>query len=316
MILLFILIARLIFADFMVPQARDIDISKYMRVPPNSSICVTPSIHDRYIKKPASIRRKKNPVVLNLDEISVSLSDDEGDGAASLSTAYSTRKPKLVKQKPVKRKLLEEDLSDEDSSDILGQSVSTETKLTKDRTRNNSYTQTNVESLKDIMNKVMFSIPDIEQSLMDLIEKDMPVTTKNVNKLIEEMEKLKVDPSTTQRRRKVKGTNQTVASYNKNLNRAIELLKDTTISERTNVNIDSRVEKLNSLPVQNEKTLDKYDEKTLTAETLKQSTDNASTSSTSQGKATRCRSTKLLVNNDVTGVKTRSSVRKTKEKPS
>lgn len=304
----------------MVPQACDIDISKYARTPSNSSACITPSMHNRYVKKPASVRRKKNPVVLNLDKISMSLSDDEEGDAPLLTVAHTTRKSKLIKQKLVKRKIFEEDLSD-DASSIFTWRVhvpTMDTKSTNGKTRNN--TQADERSTKD-MHKVAISVPDIGPNLVDLMDKEVPATTGNLEKSIEEIEKLKINSGATRRTRKVKATNQllTVADHNKNVNRATALLKDLVISEETDVNIDSKVETLNGLPVQNEKTSEKNDGRsstTLTVKTLKQSTDNASTSSISKSKTTRCRPNKLLVNNEVIGVRTRSSLRKTKEKPS
>lgn len=108
----------------MVPQIRDIDISKYVRTSPTSNTCITPSVHNRYDKKPVSIRRRKNPVVLNLDKIAMSLSDDE-DGDTASSTAHSNGKPKL-KQKPVKRNLLLDELSSDANSGTESKSILTE----------------------------------------------------------------------------------------------------------------------------------------------------------------------------------------------
>ncbi|XP_011141889.1 uncharacterized protein LOC105184670 isoform X2 [Harpegnathos saltator] len=268
------------YLDFMVPQMRDIDISKYMRASSDSSTCVTPAIHDRYVKKPASIRRKKNPVILNLDKINMFLSDDEDVDTSSSPVAYSTRESKLTREKTVKRKLLKDDLSDDASS--KSESVSIGTKSTKDRTRKDSNTRIKGQSMKDIMCDVVCSIPDIGKNVMDLIEEDAPATMENVNKLIEQMENLKVNSSTTQRTRKVKRTNEsTIANYNKNVNQAVELLKNLAMGEKTNKNAD-----------------------------------NISTPSTSQSKIKQCSSTKLMVNNDVTGVRTRSSLRKSGKKPS
>lgn len=293
----------------MVPQVCDIDISKYVRAPPNQSACITPSTHNRYVKKPASVRRKKNPVVLNLDKISMSLSDDEESNVSSSTVAHSTRKLELVKL--VKRKILEEDLVDD--SITWKESVPIDTKSINCKIRNNSNTQTHERSIEDTR-KVTFSC--VGPNLMNLVDEDIPVATGNLDKLIEEVDKLKVNPDATQKTRRVKGTSQrTIANYNKNANRA-KALKDMVINEETNVNVHSKMEVLNTVPIQNEKTSEEYDRKSSTTavKTSKQSTDNKSISSISQSKTAQCRSSKLL-NNEVTGVKTRSSLRKTKEKP-
>lgn len=206
--------------------------------------------------------------------------------------AHSTEESKLVKQKPVKRNLLEEDLSDDASSNTLKvSSVPVETKSAN----SSDEIKTDERSMKDIMQRVASSVPDIEKNLMDLMDEDIPVTTENVDKLIEEMEKLKVN--STQKSRKTRGANRvTVANYNKNVSRAVELLKGMAINEEKDVNVNSRAEK----SIQNKKTSKEGDRKTTrstTIETLKQNTDNASTSSVSKGKIKRCRSTRLLVNN-------------------
>lgn len=206
--------------------------------------------------------------------------------------AHSTEESKLVKQKPVKRNLLEEDLSDDASSNTLKvSSVPVETKSAN----SSDEVKTDERSMKDIMQRVASSVPDIEKNLMDLMDEDTPVTTENVDKLIEEMEKLKVN--STQKSRKTRGANRvTVANYNKNVSRAVELLKGMAIDEVKDVNVNARAEK----SMQNQKTSKEGDRKTTrstTVETSRQNTDNASTSSVSKGKIKRCRSTRLLVNN-------------------
>lgn len=206
--------------------------------------------------------------------------------------AHSTEESKLVKQKPVKRNLLEEDLSDDASSNTLKvSSVPVETKSAN----SSDEIKTDERLMKDIMQRVASSVPDIEKNLMDLMDEDIPVTTENVDKLIEEMEKLKVN--STQKSRKTRGANRvTVANYNKNVSRAVELLKGMAINEEKDINVNARAEK----SIQNKKTSKEGDRKTTrstTIETLKQNTDNASTSSVSKGKIKRCRSTRLLVNN-------------------
>lgn len=297
-------------AEFMVPQPHDIDISDHVKVPIDPSICVTPSAQDRRAKKPASVRRRKSPVALKLTKINMIWSDDEDDDSLSPPATYSNRKSKSCTNL-VRRKILEEDLADDVAKLNIEDSASKETKL-----ENEDRNSTQKESTKDIMIKVTSLVPDISKSLMNLVDKtDLPATMENIDKLIENVENLKIKSKT---RKSIKDTKQlTVADYNKNIDQAIELLKDMAIKEKINENIDSstltkceKVDKLQKvLTIHNEK-------KFFKTRRLKESIENAGTL-TNVPKTSRSRYSKLLLINEDHGTRTtRSSIRRCqKEKP-
>ncbi|TGZ50751.1 uncharacterized protein [Temnothorax longispinosus] len=64
-------------SKFMVPQPHDIDTSDHVKIPFDPTICVTPSVRNQRAKKPASIRRRKNPVALKITKVNMIWNDDE-----------------------------------------------------------------------------------------------------------------------------------------------------------------------------------------------------------------------------------------------
>lgn len=214
----------------------------------------------------------------------------------------------------MKRKILEEDLADDIASLNIENSVSKETKSENLNADRNS---THRKSIRDIMIKVTSSIPDISKNLMNLVDKsDLPATMENIDKLIENVENLKIKSKT--RRKTIKDTKQlTVADYNRNLNQAIELLKDIAIKEKSDENIDSsaltKPEKVDKL--QDQKIPEIHNEKKFfKTRALKERIEEVGTSLTNKHTNTR---NKLLVNNEDHSTRmTRSSLRKSqKEKP-
>lgn len=217
-------------------------------------------------------------------------SDDEDDNSLSppLIIRRSTRKSKLQDTKLITRKNLEEDLSDDDS---MKDSVP---KKTKSKHVLNENEDTQRKSMKDIMIKVTPLVPDISQTLMDLIDKsDASATTENIDKLVEKVKNLKINSSATSRRKNFNDeTKLTAVDYNKNVNRAVELLKNLAINENTDENIDlftpTKVDKDQKTPHQ--------EKKFFKLGLLKQNLENA--------KLNEMHNTRT----------TRSNVRKTKEK--
>ncbi|XP_050458149.1 uncharacterized protein LOC126854970 isoform X1 [Cataglyphis hispanica] len=230
---------------FTVPQPHDIDITRYTRARINSSdVCVTPSVQN-HPKKPLSIRRKRSPIALKIAKININWSDDEDDDSLSPPlTTRLTRKSKFPGAKLVTRKILE-DLSDNDNSDIQ---VSKKTESEHDLNGDGNNTQK--KSIKDIMIKVAPLVPDISETLMDLIEKS-DVSATNIDELIEKVESLKINSSRMPRTKNFKDkTKLTIVDYNKNVDRTIELLKNVT----TNENIDSFMSTKVDKQIQNQKT--------------------------------------------------------------
>lgn len=282
---------------FTVPQPDDIDVTKYTRARINSSnVCVTPSVQN-HPKKPLSIRRRKNPVALKIAKININWSDDEDEDNLSppLSTR-STRKSKFPGAKLVTRKILE-DLSDNDNSDIQD---SVPKKIELEHDLNGDGNSTQGKSIKDIMIKVTPLVPDISETLMDLIEKsDVPATKENIDELIEKVESLKINLSKTPRKKNFKDkTKLTTVDHNKNVDRAIELLKNVTIIEKADESIDSFTSTKVDKQIQDQKT-PHHEKKFFKTGLLKEHKESA----------------KLHLNNEMHNIRmTRSSLRRAKEK--
>jgi len=339
-------------AGFMVPQSHDINVNDYDTVPTIQNVCVTPSTQ-KYAKKPLSVRRRRSPVALKITKINMIWSDDEEDNSLSPSTEHSTKKFKL-REKLVKRKILEEYLSD-DANSSTEDSILEETKLknyqitvsekTKSRSQTkseeiksvirptvepkeiklkNHQTDNNMQkkSIKDIIIKIAPLVPNISQNLMDLLNKsdvsDILATTENVDKLIKEVKSLKISSNTAIKGKKINDKKRlTIADYNKNVNQAIELLKDMALNEDVKKQIDSSIlTKVNNLHLQDQKILEIYNEKKSdkVTETFKQSVENINVSSISEFKTSQTRHAKQLVDNEVYDTRTRSSLKRSKKK--
>ncbi|XP_011707720.1 PREDICTED: uncharacterized protein LOC105462662 [Wasmannia auropunctata] len=301
---------------FMVPQPHDIDIGVHAKVPIDPKVCVTPCAQNR-ASKPLSVRRRKSPRVLKIPKINLIWSDDEDDNSASppppprpSSVTYTNKKSKS-RTNLVKRKILEEDLVD----DVASLSIE-DSKETKSESLNENENSMQEKSTRDIMIKVTSLVPDISKNLMNLVDKsDLPATMENVEKLIENIESLKIKSNT--RRKNVRDTKLlTVADFNRNINRAVELLKDMTINEKTNEKIDS------STPTKSEK-VDKLadqkipetpnERKFFKTRRLKESLEKASTPLTNKHKTARSKSPRLLINNEDSTRTIRSSLRRSKK---
>lgn len=301
--------------EFMVPQPHDIDISDHAKVPTDPSVCVTPSIQNHRAKKPVTIRRKKSPVALKITKINLIWSDDEDDDSFSPPPATYANGKSKSHTNLVSRKILEEDLAD----DVANLNIEDSVKETKLENSNEDRNSTQKKSTKDIMIKVTSLVPDISKSLMDLVnETNSPATTENIDKLIENVENLKIKSKT---RKRIKDTKQlTVADYNKNIDQAIELLKNMSIKEKTNENIDSstltKSEKVDD-KLQNQKIPTIHNERKFFKRTLKERYVDVGTSLTNVPKNSRSKYSKLLNNEDHGTRTTRSNIRRCqKEKPS
>lgn len=295
----------------MVPQPHDIDISKYMENPSEQEVCATPSVQNRRMKKPLSVQRKRNLVILNLDKISMTLSDDEDSGISPPPPVHSTRKPRL-RTNLIKRKLLEDDLMDSTNSN-KEDAAPIETELTNLRTKDKNNTHIVKRSVKDNIVKVMPSMADVLENL-DLPGKS-DVATENMDKLIENMENFKIDTNRTFRKNKARDTRKLAINCNENVDEAMEPLESMTINENTSTSSDSLtlMGEVNRLSVQDQKNSEIRDKRKLikTSKTSKQSAENESATSTSG--VLRNKHTKPLTN-EVHGVRTRYNTKKLKEK--
>jgi len=300
-------------AEFTVPQPHDIDIGDHAKIPIDPSVCVTP-VQNHRVKKPLSIRRRKSPVPLKITKINMIWSDDEDDDSLSPPPAtYSNRKSKS-RTNLVRRKILEEELVD-DAASLNIENL----KKIKSENLNEDRNSTQRKSIKDIMINVTSLVPDISKNLMHLVDKfDLPATMENINKLIENVESLKIKSKT--RRKSVKDTKQlTITDYNRNIDQAIELLKDMAINENTNKNIDSStlIKSENIDKLQDQKIPEIPNEKKFfKTRILRES--KVGTSSTNEHKNARNKYPKLLLNNEDHSTRmTRSNFKRSqKEKPS
>ncbi|KAL6257939.1 hypothetical protein P5V15_011538 [Pogonomyrmex californicus] len=304
---------------FMVPQSYDIDTNDYATIPNDPNVCVTPSVQNRRPKKPLSIRRRRSPKALKITKINMIWSDDEDDDNTSPPPVTYSNKKLKSRTNLIRRKILEEDLTDDPVNLNTEDSMSKEIKSENlDEDKNNTHRK----SIKDIMIKVVSLVPDISQNLMNLVDKsDVPVTTENIDKLIEKVESLKINSKTTQRKRSVRDTKQlTVTDYNANINQAIELLKNMAIEEKPTECIDSltptKTEKINKL--NDQKTPETCNEKKFfKSKTPKESIDKAGPSLMNEHKNARNKCPKLFINNEEYDRRTRSSLKRSqKEKPS
>lgn len=281
-------------AAFTVPQPYDIDVIRFAKASTDSNVCVTPSAQNHRPKKPLSIQRKRSPVALQIAKINIIWSDDEDDDSLSPPlTTRSTRKSKFTDAKLVRRKILE-DLSNDDNSNIKD-STSKKTKSEHDLNRDGDRAQKKL--MKDIIIKVAPLIPDISEALMDLIDKsDIPATIENIDELIKKMESLKINPSKTPSRMNFRDkTNLTIADHNKNVNQALELLKNIAINEKADENIDSLTPTKIDKQIQDQKP--PHSERKFFKTGLLKKYEH-----------------KLNINNETHNIKTRSSLRRAKEK--
>ncbi|KYM99371.1 hypothetical protein ALC62_09873 [Cyphomyrmex costatus] len=302
---------------FTVPQPHEINTTDHAKIPIDPSVCVTPSIQNHRAKKPLSLRRRKSPIALKITKINMIWSDDEDDDSVSPPpppppVTYSNRKSKS-RINLVKRKILEKDIED----DLANLNIE-DSKETKSENMNKDSTQR--KTINDIITEVASLVPDISNILVNLVDKsDLPATKENVDKLIENVENLKIKSKI--RRTIVKDTKQPMTTdYNKNISKAIELLKDPTINGKTNENVDSstsiKPEKADKL--QDQKILEiPKENKFFKSRTPKERIGKADTPLTNKNKTVRNKSSQLPVNNEEHSTRTtRSSIRRSQKEKS
>ncbi|XP_054002765.1 uncharacterized protein LOC128889288 isoform X1 [Hylaeus anthracinus] len=203
------------YSTFTVPDASDIDISKYLQTPKaEESICITPVVTNARKKKPINIRRVRTPPLLNLTKVSMNFSDDE-DNDSSLSSGHKRTR---IHGKLTRRKILDEDYSEV--------AAKTEEK-------------NSCVSMRDIVNKIVPLVPDVSEHLCKTVDDiDEPATNENVQKLIERMENLKLNITP---QRKIWKTRNS-SDCNK-IDEAIALLKDLDVNEgKSNVDLSDKKE--------------------------------------------------------------------------
>lgn len=204
---------------------------------------------------------------------------------------------------------MEEDLSDDENSNVkdfvnlsdddnLNMKDSASKKIKSEHDLNRDGDNAQKKSIKDIIIKVAPLVPDISETLMDLTGKsDVPATMENIDELIKKVESLKINSSKTPKRTNFRDkTKLTIADHNKNVNQALELLKNIAINEKADENIDPLTPTKIDKQIQDQKT--PHSEKKFFK----------------TGLLKKYESVKLNINNETYNIRTRSSLRRTKEK--
>lgn len=210
----------------MVSDSSDIDISKYVQsVNIEGTICVTPTIKNTRAKKPIALRRNRTPPLLKLTKVNMNFSDDEDISLPSSEYKITRSRSKLTRRK------------------ILDEEYSTTVNQTKEETNQfkaNLLLQELIDikkhnsnvSIKEIIEKIALLAPDISEHLYKIIDKiDEPATTKNMRKLINAIENLKVNTISQENVRKTRNSKKIISIDCSKINQVIALFKDFDINE-------------------------------------------------------------------------------------
>lgn len=213
-------------AEFMVSDSSDIDVSKYVQnVNIEGTICVTPTIKNTRVKKPITLRRNRTPPLLKLTKVNMNFSDDE-----DISLPSSDYKITRSRSKLTRRKILDEEYSatvnqtEEETNQFKANLLLQEL---IDIKKHNS----NV-SIKEIIEKIALLAPDISEYLYKIVDKiNEPATTKNMRKLINAIENLKVNTISQENVRKTRNSKKIISIDCNKINQIIALFKDFDINE-------------------------------------------------------------------------------------
>ncbi|XP_071871187.1 uncharacterized protein isoform X2 [Bombus fervidus] len=214
------------YSKFTVPDASDIDISKYVQKSSiEGSICITPIINNTRVKKPITLRRNRTPPLLKLTKVSMNFSDDE-DTSSPPSRYKRTRSHSRL----TRRKIFDEEYSEtinqtEQETNQFKRSLSLQELI--DTKQHNS----NV-SMKDIIKEIELLAPEISEYLNETIDNvDELATSKNVQKLIKTVEDLKVNTTLQKNSRKTRNSKKATSNDCSKINEVIALFKDFSINK-------------------------------------------------------------------------------------
>ncbi|CAL7939090.1 unnamed protein product [Xylocopa violacea] len=217
------------YSKFTVPDVSSIDTSKYVQESKvEGSICVTPNISNPRTKKPVTLQRNRTPPLLKLTKVNMEFSDEEDN----VSTPPARHKMARSRGRLTRRKILEEEYSDS-VSQMKQKSKQSKNDLSlkelNDTKENNS-----IVSIKDMINKVTLLAPDISEHLSKTVDEvDEPITTKNVQKLIDMVESLKVNVTSGKKAKKTRNLKLHSSDCDK-INQVIMMFKDFEIDEEKN----------------------------------------------------------------------------------
>ncbi|XP_076761379.1 uncharacterized protein LOC143429594 [Xylocopa sonorina] len=217
------------YSKFTVPDVSSIDTSKYEHESNvEGSICVTPNVSNPRTKKPVTLQRNRTPPLLKLTKVNIEFSDEEDNVPSPPARQKMTRS----RGRLTRRKLLEEEYSDP-VSQMKEISKQSNTNLSleelNDMKENNS-----IISIKDMIKKITLLAPDISEYLSKTVDEvDEPITTKNVQKLIDTVESLKANVASGKKTKKTRSLKLHSGDCDK-INQVIMLFKDFEINEGKN----------------------------------------------------------------------------------
>ncbi|XP_035723189.1 uncharacterized protein LOC118442097 isoform X2 [Vespa mandarinia] len=218
------------YSTFTVPNACDIDISKFIiQKKLKQKICTTPITHN-HLKKSIPIRRNKTPPLLKLKKINIDLSDEENDNSpCKLEDKCETPVSHI---KSVRRKIFEEEYS-EKTNVPNKKAISMEDKSVSVFEPGTDAEKTEDISIKNIITKVAPLVPDISDHLNKIAHNlDIPVTNEAVKELFEMVDNLEINSRIPKRRLRNKSVSHSnVSSSDTEVKDTIALFKKIVISE-------------------------------------------------------------------------------------
>ncbi|XP_078039274.1 uncharacterized protein LOC144471269 [Augochlora pura] len=221
------IINKLDYSTFTVPDASDIDTTKYeLKVRTEDTICITPVINNSQIQRP-TLKRIRNPPFLKLSKVSMNYNDDSDDEV--LFSPKSENRGTRSRNKLVKRKIFNEETSNsmDETEEETNESKSSLQKF-KQQTENID----NV-SMKDIVNKVTSLVPNISDHLHNFVDElEEPATNSNIQKLVKKIEMLKVNATTQRATRTTRRSKQVTSIDSTKIDEVIALFKNLKTEER------------------------------------------------------------------------------------
>nr|XP_033329554.1 uncharacterized protein LOC117222141 [Megalopta genalis] len=226
------IINRLDYSMFTVPDASDIDTTKYeLKVRTEDAICVTPIINNSQIQRPTTLKRIRNPPFLKLSKVSMNFSDDSDD--EDISSPKSQHRGTRSRNKLTKRKIFNEENSDSVSKTKEG---TNESRSSSQKLKQQNENIDNV-SMKDVVNKATSLVPNISDYLHNFADElEEPATNSNIQKLIKKIETLKINAMSQKATRSTRRSKQVISIDSTKIDEIIALFKDLKTEKRKDNN--------------------------------------------------------------------------------
>ncbi|XP_031831921.2 uncharacterized protein LOC116426721 [Nomia melanderi] len=224
------IIDRLDYSSFTVPDISDIDIRNYeTKSKAENIVCVTPIVNNIRTKKPATLKRNRDPPLLKLNKISMNFSDDEDNTFSPQPEFRRTRSRSKLRRRKI--------FSDE------GLDNSTKTKEETNESHKLSFREfadgqeQNVDNIfmKDIVNKITSLAPDVSEHLHNVADNlEEPATSSNIQKLLKRIEDLKVNAVSHTGTRRTRHSKQLTSSDCSKIDKIIALFNELEIDQQKN----------------------------------------------------------------------------------